>query len=383
MKKLSTKQKLSLIRRAKRRLYRRLKNAISRAPSAAQLKFDQQLNTLPKVVWRDARDGEDNRFVYFDAPENFSLYTNYEETLAFLMVFRKALFQARTGRKRGNKFIYANFSTIKSVEPAAGLALAAEIHRWSRWVRRKPRTHDHKWQKNVRDFFKHAGLFDLLEIIPMSDEDVVSTPDSEEVRVLRFRTGSLTDGPTAKEMKLELEKLAGEKISTRTFMFTALCEGMNNVTHHAYKNELLDKLWPEASICKNWWAYGVWLPRERKIKMIIIDQGVGIPQTLPYSSKGKSILEKIWRAVDLFKQSGPTDADCIEGAMLYGNTSTGKQGRGKGLGQMGEWIDQTETGYFRIISGSGMITKTPGTAIVKQTLAAQFLGTLVEWELKL
>ncbi|HEX3423355.1 MAG TPA: hypothetical protein VHS33_08150 [Sphingomicrobium sp.] len=324
---------------------------------------------LPKTVFSFV---EDPGFLSFAAPEVFDIFSNYEETLAFLLDIR-SLFRLIPPRRRGGRPMMANFSHIKRLDPASGLLLAAEIDRWRRAASRKPVPHDHLWDENVRNFFHDAGLFELLGIDPRTTRS--QPTGAVTTKTLPFQTGTLHEGGTADRFRATLESLIGRSVGPRNRVYDAISEAMTNVAHHAYPSEIM--LWPESP--KNrWWLGGSWLPDERIATVQIYDHGVGIPRTLPKSRHWSEVLP-IFGRIDRER----TDAGMIEAAMDYGRTSTGQVGRGKGLAQMAEWITAAGNGALRILSGRGALTYLPGKRPIRVKLPVEFRGTLIEWKVQL
>ncbi len=309
----------------------------------------------------------------FQPPARFSIYDNFEETLAFLLDFR-SLFLLRRRQHRGRRPpLYANFSVIEYLDAASGLLLAAEIDRWRRTVNVRPNPFDHLWHEDVRDFFHDAGLFELLGIDARSTRSTVASGPRRQS--LRFQTGTFHEGATADRFRSSLEELIGQPIGPRRRVYDAMSEAMTNVAHHAYPRDI--ELWPAPSRGR-WWLGGSWLPDARIATVQIYDQGVGIPRTLPRSRHWSEVLPILGR-IDRER----TDAGMIEAAMDYGRTSTGQAGRGKGLAQMAEWISEAGNGSLRILSGKGSLTYLPGKRPIRRQLPVEFRGTLVEWEVHL
>ncbi|HBC16057.1 MAG TPA: hypothetical protein DC026_10230 [Erythrobacter sp.] len=311
------------------------------------------------------------KYICFDAPKRFNIFENYERTLAFILDVR-TLFM-RTQRKRGRRPYYANFSTIEELDPASGLILAAEIDRWRRTTSRTPVSFDHLWKKDVRDFFFQAGLFDLLHIDPAATH--VSEGDEGDFETIQYRSGIITSGEEANSFREELEAKIGGDIGPRVDVYNALSEAMSNVVWHAYQRTL--GAWPKAVI-NRWWLGGTWSKSDNMVTVQMYDHGVGIPRTLPKSEHWSEVLPLIGRI-----DSERSDAGMIEAAMQYGRTRTGKAGRGKGLAQMADWIESADNGSLRILSGNGSLTFLPGRQLIKERLATEFCGTLVEWKVSL
>jgi len=344
--------------------------SLALAKAVSKRDFDAAVELLPAVPKR--RVGEE-RLIITTPPSHLSLSENYEETLAFLMELRRS----RAGPKGGlNRNVmrqwrsHIEMADIKQIGPAAGLVLAAELDSFRHRVGRMTSL-DQTWHENVRSFFADSGLFELLDVKPQS---VSSKPAVGPLtKVLKYRRGSTPDGQQADLLRSELEALCGEKFGPRIEVNNALCEAMTNAHHHAYPP---DQVWWHAPPPGYWWSTGAWMPETGTMHMILYDQGVGIPKTLPRSSHWAS-------ALPILNRLDPerTDAGVIEAALELRRTSTHISGRGRGLYEMAEWIDQTQSGFLRILSGKGLVTYRPGRRVQRSNLRVPFQGTLIEWEI--
>jgi hypothetical protein len=335
----------------------------------SRINFENNLQKLPQTPIEEmVNEG----YVFVDPPKRLNFSSSYKETIAFLMQYRLIASKTRKfySDEEGARFrTYWAFELLEDVEPSAGLALAAEISRWS--GARPMRSFDKEWSPTVRDFFHDFGLFDLLEIDP---ETVPEASGGGPVRkALRFRSGRLTDGEIADKLRVELEDLCGGSIGPSRAIYSALTEAMTNARQHAYPSG--HPYWPRPPR-KRWWAGGSWSPTEGRVHVLIYDQGVGVPATLPRS--------KIWSQIRGMITDGTIerkDSGLLAGALKVRRTSTAEPGRGKGFKDMTDWIDSTGKGYFRLLSGAGEVIHYPGGKIEQRSLPAPFLGTLVEWEI--
>lgn len=329
------------------------------------------LRKLPEVPQRTIVN---DRLFITDAPKKVSFLTNYEESLAFIYALR-----ALSSRKKGglNKNIsmrwrrLINLARIEDIDPAAGLVLAAELdaHRSST---HNLRSFDEAWHENVRTFFLEAGLFELMGLSP---QNALKKAAAGPLRnVLKYRKGMRPDGEKANELREALESLCGATFGPKVAVNGALCEAMTNSRHHAYPDSA--EWWPKRP-SGHWWATCAWTPSEGTMHMVLYDQGVGIPATLPRSEHWAS-------ALPLLDRLDPerTDAGLIEAALELRRTSTNISGRGRGLHEMADWIDKTEAGFLRIWSGRGRVTYRPGNRVERENLPVKFCGTLVEWEVR-
>lgn len=375
MKRLSAKQRLRCIRKAvwgnapRRRDRKRARQVFVDNP--ARRAFDAARKALPVVP---ERVNPQERLYITDAPKHFSFLENYEETLAFVLALRQLQTQKLGGlnkniSRRSQRLI--NLARIEDLDPAAGLVLAAELDIYKPHARNM-RSLDESWHENVRSFFFDAGLFELIGLPPQKAH--AKEAAGPVVNVLKYRKGMLPDGAQADELRTALEHLCGEKFGPKIAVNGALCEAMTNSKHHAYPDDI--QWWPKRP-SGHWWATGAWTPSNSTMHMMLYDQGVGIPATLPRSDHWAS-------ALPLLDRLDPerTDAGLIEAALELRRTSTNIRGRGRGLHEMADWIDKTEAGFLRIWSGKGRVTYRPGHVVEKKNLSTPFCGTLVEWEVR-
>lgn len=376
MKKLTARQRALFSIRSRYEARRRHNYGKSNSKIAiliAQLKnsYNKNLKKLPQIPIVNCSDV---RTFFINPPENFSISSNYKETMAFLMRLRVRSSGERQNMPRNAMSRWRDFfdlSRIKDIDPATGLVLAAELD-WLRQRGAKFRSHDQTWHANVRSLFSDAGLFDLLNI----ERESASTkePAGVERRMVKYITGSEPDGVRADHLRKACEEICGESFGPRVAVNSALCEAMTNSHHHAYPKRLAH--WPDRPPA-TWWASCAWTPSTSTMHMMLYDIGVGIPETLPKS--------KHWsEAFPIFRRLDPegTDAGLIEAALELRRTSTHIEGRGRGLYEMADWIDKTRSGFLRIISGRGMVTYMPGGKVRKEVLPVPFFGTLVEWEVQ-
>lgn len=379
LKKITEEQRVLFSIRARRELkaVRRsnaniLKNQIDVKFIDTKNRYEKIEKSLPEPV---VVKNSDAKIIVIRPPSLFSLYDNYEETMSFLMLLRKRDGGSRGGRQRAPRSPlkrwrdYIDISNIEEIDPATGLVLAAELD-WLTARGAKFKSHEQTWHENVRSLFEESGLFDLLNLAP---KDVHSKEAAgPERRMVKYITGEGPDGERADKLRREMEALCGETFGPRVAVNNSLCEAMTNAHHHAYPRS---SGWFPARPEGKWWASCAWTPSSETLHMMIYDQGVGIPATLPKSHHWSDALPFLNRF-----DPERTDAGLIQAALELRRTSTNIQGRGRGLYEMAEWIDRTGSGFLRIVSGSGKVTYGAGK-IKREKLSVPFIGTLVEWEI--
>ena len=369
MKRVSRKQKLKKLSRDRRRhrakCLRPSTATTSGLRSEARDRFVTLTRKLPKVPTEvDKYSG----YFSFNPPKMFSLSENYDHTFSFLLEFQKQ-FQNQKRVKCEDGILrraYADFALIDRIDAGAGLVLAAEIHRFSQTRGQPTEVHDHLWSQQVSDFFNGAGLFELLKIDPRQIQH--KTESDDQRKTLKFAFGRTSKGQDVKLLINGLRNLAGQSIGPSPTVYVAIAEALANVGH-AYPKWF--RTWPYRT-SKQWWVSGFWNPGSQTVGVQLYDQGAGIPQTLPKQTYWPKLLKVL--------DSESSASGLIAAALAYGRTSSGVGGRGKGLGEMADWIESTNSGFLRILSGGGEITYRPGGILRKRNFNAPFFGTLVEWE---
>jgi hypothetical protein len=144
-------------------------------------------------------------------------------------------------------------------------------------------------------------------------------------------------------------------------VFKGLAEAMANVIEHAYPNDMESK---------GWWVFSQ--AKDGELSVIMCDLGVGIPQTLPLTRP--SLFDRIKSMIG----KSPSDSRCIEEAVKDSESRTGKQERGKGLGDI--VVAAGECGGVLIYSNRGCYVSRRGK-IETHDYRNSLSGTLVCWVL--
>jgi hypothetical protein len=272
-------------------------------------------------------------------PAALDLVENYDETLAFLMEIRGRPLQRPIAHPDNDRplRLFTDFAALRTIAPGTGLVLAAEIDRRRLATGGKPTSWDEEWDPSVRAYFDQAGLFDLLGIKAQHNGAAVET--TSDLQAVRFVRGRSVKGASGAALRDQLEALCGKKIGPRRTVYEAISEAIAN-TRHAYPPDVA--IWPTKAT-GSWWAAGTWNSATDVVSLQIYDQGVGIPATLPRSEHWSNIVKLAGLGEKLHPER--TDARLIEAALEVGRTSTGQQGRGKGLAEMASWVDKLGNEY--------------------------------------
>lgn len=298
-------------------------------------------------------------------PRTLDFENNYEATVSHF----QCLSQATQSASRVRTLLFNN---IKNVSPSAALVLASEVDRWNQRSGRRLRADTDSWDKEIEKLLYQMGYFELLGI-----PHPTKLSESRDLTFLHFKRGYLGDkdaGKLAKELRVEIEAIVGSGIK-KHFLFEGLSEAITNVCQHAYPQH--------AGVgIKQWWLSASYNKRLRELCVMIYDQGVGIPGTLPR-----------WKFYELVKDvfNSWTDSQKIEAAMEIGRTSSGLTERGKGLQNLIKFARSHREGRLSIYSLNGMyrmISKQDGassttTTTLRRDHENSIGGTLIEWSVKL
>ena len=208
-----------------------------------------------------------------ECPEIFSLSENFSGVTEVLHQIRE---RTEPQRQERNERTYINFRKIRKLSPAAALVLAAELDRWNKIPKKHGplKTVDVlEWDPQIRRLLGDMGFFDLLRVVaPATPEE------NEKIRYVKFHTGKKADGEAIVSLRKEhLDPVVGGFPGKRS-LYAAVTEAMTNVVHHAY-----EKTQSGLSFQKlhNWWLSASYNSADREVTILLYDQGVGIPETLP------------------------------------------------------------------------------------------------------
>ena len=150
-----------------------------------------------------------------------------------------------------------------------------------------------------------------------------------------------------------------------------LAEAMSNAVHHAYDDVRNDKL--NYNELRDWWMFSQ--AKDGYLSVVFCDLGVGIPTTLPLN------MPKAFERLILRKPT-PTDADCIREAINEGRSQTGLPGRGHGLGNIIEVVENIPGGTAVVCSNRGRYDSRDGVPMLID-YNESILGTVIYWQVPL
>jgi hypothetical protein len=327
-------------------------------------------------------------------PKLFCLDANYAEVAQALEDLRERVCRTavmtRSQHTPGTRRLpgWFDFSTISEMSPAAALILAAEFDRGRLLSGRPLYTVDrHNWHPQVSNLLNRLGVPALLEF--ESTDEPAPTVDGDEV-ITAFRSGDDVASPVATQALKELAKLAtwatssiGNKearIVKSADLYGVLVEAIENTKLHAYPDDVAT---PHPNVGR-WWIAGAAKRSSRSLTLVVYDQGVSIPRSLPSWHKYDNVSGMLHRA--LGKPHDPldtsTDGMAMRVAMKVALTRTNQVQHGKGLRLMQSFIDGCDDGKLRVISRCGEFVYQKGLKPKATTHHVTIGGTLIEWSIK-
>jgi len=333
-------------------------------------------------------------------PSVFCLEENHDEVAKFLSDLRRTLsisgqrlgrlrmtggFRARA--RRQTIYNYIDFASMDRITPAAALALASEYDRANSLFDIEELLQAinlERWKAEVRTTLQDVGFLSLLGVDPPKEH----LEARDGVYAVPFISGTKVDGAVIDVMIRSLADFAqgrgvgdSDALLSRSRVYDGLGEAIQNVEDHAYPDGAVFAY----PIVKRWWMTGAVEPAKKRFNLMIYDQGVTIPVSLPR-----------WSQIDEFKASfvkafnrefvpddSDRDGETIAHAVQLGRSSTGESWHGKGLPLMREIVENASAGSLRIFSRRGAYVYRLGQSPTSKTFPVPLLGTLVEWDLYL
>ncbi len=327
---------------------------------------------LPPTELSGVTGAANRRHVRFVAPRDFSLSSNYDLVISFFEGLR------REGVGRKNR-VTLDFKNIRKLSPAAALMLAAEVDRWRRKAAYGLKPYQPKqWHPEIRRLLIENGFFDLLNISTVGlQSDVL---DESSVRLIKFITGEFAKGEAVDKVRTMTDAISGGGLADDLLLYDAMSEAVVNAVNHAYPAHLTPGVpW----VAKRWWMAGSFDPVNDVSRMIVFDQGIGIPNSLPASSKWEKILQILdGLQVPSLKLSVNRDSYMIKAAVEFRRTSMGEgRGRGNGLAKMCDFVDRRPGSRLRILSGKGEYLYLGDGNDLATDRHRPLGGTLIQWEI--
>lgn len=206
---------------------------------------------------------------------------------------------------------------------------------------------------------KQVGIYRLC-----SNKCNVNTCSSDVVHWHAVQGGVVDNSLCAPAIEGYQDRLSADMIDE---LLGGLGEAMTNAIHHAYDGIRRDGL--EYDCGTEWWMFSQ--AKDGYLSVAFCDLGVGIPTTLPIKRPS------LWKKV-VQRLKDPTDADCIQEAIIEGRTRTSLDGRGYGLGNIIEVVENVKGGVVVVYSNRGRYDSRVDTPH-PFNYSDSILGTLICW----
>ncbi len=280
-----------------------------------------------------------------------SLDQNPDVVFSALKAIRK---EVQYGR---NRTVFIEMEHLKEITPEVALLLLAEMDYCRQIVRDKNINGDRPSNQLCSSILGEIGYY---EFFGWSKPE----PDPER-HYLKAARGNSTIGESADKLIRVFEHQIVLERHTRSRLYEALVECMQNVRHHAYGGRLRN------SPCSGqWWMMGFSATKTREISVCFVDMGLGIPTTLRQ------------RLSDKIKNAFVSENDLIQQAVTEGRSRTHDPRRGYGLPSLRSLVDLVPAGRFRICSNTGNVIYARNSKPVCYKSAVDFQGTVISWVLK-
>ncbi len=286
---------------------------------------------------------------------------------------------------------YYDFTKIKTMTPAAALIVAAFFDRHRQLAGVPIYVYDYdRWDPQVRETLAQVGFFELLGVPNPASQP--APPNSTKIE--RFTSeGRLRPGEVGRLIETLLGYILAahpgclsdeQQIERTAKLFGALIEATENTRFHAYPADTHRGY----GTLPNWWLTGSVDPTQRRLTLIVYDQGISVPGSLASyrSSKwpGHGWINGIIRRFS----KGSFDPDDtiadhakVRLAMKMGISSTGEEHRGKGLPVVRQAITHCDRARLHILSRNGAYLEETGKRAVSWHLKSPMIGTLIVWDL--
>ncbi len=266
---------------------------------------------------------------------------------------------------------YFDFENVAYISPGAALVLAADQDRLARLNGSRPSTINvQKWDPYVATLLSRLGF---LEILRLPDYD--KAPPADAVLVERMVSqGNADASPGTASIRRLFDQIGGSN-GLRVDLGSAVTDAIENVVSHAYPES-----WEERPMrVPFWWFVGAADPKQSRITMIIYDQGITIPASLPLRWSPRDLIAACQNLFGVdYRKEADFDGRAIDAATAIGATSTDDPHRGKGLAKIRDLVTKCPDGRLRIISRHGECLYQAGSAPVVRALPIPLLGTYIE-----
>lgn len=302
-------------------------------------------------------------------PKNLSLSSNFDTTVSAINEIRELAINQK-------KSIMIHFAHVESVEPAAALALVAEVHKTRATRGFGFVTGTYPRSSTVYHSLNDMGFYNVLKVQSL-DEVPIEENDRLKPIFLKFMSDVRVDPMLADAFVGIIEaRLIPMNSLARSRLVVALKEAMQNTLDHAHPGSARSR-----SSQHRWWMSS-WVNIERReICIVFFDQGVGIPATLEPTSYER-ITAAIKNATTLKFSSAPSDSEMIAAATEIFRSGTGQPGRGQGFANMKSFVDQCTEGELKVLSNRGCYSYVGQRSESCADYAQSLGGTVIEWRFR-
>lgn len=362
VRRLSFRQKLRSLRIGHRRLRQRRLRALSKVEREIVVREALQERLAFARAHNIPVDRELGRRQIV-LPEIFSLANNFDATVGAVAELRTCVMG---NRQRAMLF----FEHVREIEPAAALLLAAELFRCRRLHMGLSGFASGTYPQSPEVYrqMEEMGFFKLLKIAA-TEQPLAATTNRGAPIFLQFITGDRFSAELIDRLVTVIEKrVVPLDAAARQRLVGSIKEAMGNICEHAYRRD-----GQSVGTGGRWWLSAAVNIERHEVDVIIVDQGVGIPKSLPRR------LGEAWRALLPGGHDGaPADSYIIQAATVLGRSSTGERNRGRGFNDMKTFINRCGDGELRVISNFGTYRYMPNQES-RSDGNASIGGTLIHW----
>jgi len=292
-----------------------------------------------------------NRFQTLETPENFSIFSNPEETLSF--------FSSIETRIGFGDPIYFDMKNIENLSIDTIMYFLALIKR----MKSSRVAYGFKGSvpsnRNCRDLLESSGFFKYV------DSGRMMKDLSYESDVVRISNGQYADPSTAKNIcDFTMSKLNRKRENIRS-LYDMIIELMSNTKQHAYNRKYT---------IQDWYIFVSFISEKKAVRLIFLDTGEGIPTTVKRT--GFDYIKAIVSNVSLMSIK-TKDSVYIQSALKGELRSrTGELHRGKGLPKIYSFHNSGYINHLTIISNYGYFAEERN-----DDMGEKLKGTIFYWEL--
>lgn len=307
------------------------------------------------------------------APKELSFSRNFEETVNFFKEIKEVALLIAQRREISPRYV-APFSIalgpLEVLSVRCAVVFAAEMDRLRRIAGARLEFPEHlDAVPEALTMLKQIGCFVLLDIPNALNGHTIQGGPRILIPII---SGRKCEDRKFEEFETSVKRICSG-YRTLSVVHEGMAEAMLNVVHHAYLDTIPFK-YPPAG--KRWWATACHNIEDGEIKILVYDQGHGIPVTLPHSGFKELMTATLDKATLGILND---DATLLEGALQYARSRTNDTGRGKGFRNIMKSIKELSDGRLRILSARAEVTISQADGTISSSFKHHIGGTLIEW----